>query len=271
MLTTFSAAALLVLSATVPGAPVTNGPVSTELVTIPVTVPAWQDGGYVYLPDTACPAEVAPYLLNTSFKDPKYLESSLTNGVSFSYDTPVGGVYLEVISRDREGYATGLAQGESMRKNYLTNYTRTPWTLEITLHCTPAAADGYQPAFSADARSPEDAVAVARSVLGAPYVYGGGTPTGFDGPGLIQFSFAHAGVLLPHSIGGQDREGFGVSADEARPGDLVVADDLQGIGIFVGNGQMIAVFDEPGTSVSIVPVFTGPHHFTRLIDAEPAA
>ncbi|MDR5699982.1 C40 family peptidase [Agromyces aerolatus] len=267
MLTTLSAVALLALSAT---APPEAGDPPTTLVTIPITVPAWQDGGYVYLPDTTCPADVAPYLVNTSFKDPEYLESGLANGVSFSSDTASGGVYLEVTSSDDEGYATGLAQGEGMYKNYLTNYSDAPWTLEATLHCTPSAADGYQPAFSVGSQSPEDAVEVARSMLGTPYVYGGSTPAGFDGPGLVKFSFAHAGVLLPHSIAGQDREGHRVSAEEARPGDLVVADTLREIGIFIGDGQMIAVFDEPGASVSIVPVFSGAHHFTRLIDA-PAA
>lgn len=268
MLSTLPAAMLLTLGVAAPtalGAPATTeSPAS--LVTIPVTVPAWKDGGYLYLPDTDCPGESAPYLLNRSFKDPAYRESGLANGVSFSSETPAGGVYLEVTSRDGEGYATGLAQGPGMYKNYLTNYTDAAWDVEVTLHCASSSAEGYRPASSANAPSPEDAVEVAKAVLGTPYAYGGATPAGFDAPGLIQFSFAHVGVLLPHSIAGQDDQGQPVRADEARPGDLVVADSRREIGIFIGDGQMIAVRDEPGASVSIVPVFAHPHHFTRIID-----
>ena len=267
MLATLPAAALLALAAAAPGAPVTDQLAPTTLVTVPVTVPAWQDGGYIYLPDVLCPAETAPYLLNASFTDPEHRESDLANGVSFSADTANGGVYLEVTSRDVHGYATGLAQGEGMYKNYLTNYSDVPWTVEVRLHCTRSSADGYQPASSASADRVDDVVAVARTVLGVPYVSGGASPTGFEGAGLVKFTFAHVGLALPHSIAGQDEQGHRVPATEARSGDLVVADSLREIGIFIGDGRMIAVADEPGAAVSILPVFTGAHHFTRLIDA----
>jgi len=112
-------------------------------VTVPVTIPAWGDGGYSYFPATVCPIE-APYLLNTSFDDPAYLQSGLANGVSFAYEAAEGGVYLEVVSRDNDGYATGLMQGDGMRKNYLTNYSPIPWTVEVTLHCTASEAERYQ-------------------------------------------------------------------------------------------------------------------------------
>lgn len=97
----------------------------------------------------------------------------LTNGVSFRYAARAGGAYLEVTSRDAEGHATGLAQGAGMCMNYLTNSTGTAWDVEVTLHCTSSAAEGYRPVASAEARSPEDAVAAARSVLGPPFVVGG--------------------------------------------------------------------------------------------------
>lgn len=136
----------------------------------------------------------------------------------------------------------------------------------------PSAGGGVHVESAKPAANPiaEDVVAVAKRYVGTPYVYGGATPGGFDGPGLTMFAFAYVGVPLPHSISGQDRAGDRIEARDARPGDLVVADDLRQIGIYAGDGQMVAVFNEPGASVSIVPVFAGPHHFTRVVDARSA-
>jgi cell wall-associated NlpC family hydrolase len=111
-------------------------------------------------------------------------------------------------------------------------------------------------------------VDAARALLGTPYVFGGSTRFGVDESGLVMLAFAEVGVRLPHSISGQDREGRRVDAADARPGDLVVADDLRSIGIYLGDGEMISV--SPPTTrltyVSIVPVFAEAHHFTRIID-----
>ena len=47
----------------------------------------------------------------------------------------------------------------------------------------------------------------AASRVGYPYVWGGSGPTTFDCSGLVQWSFAQAGVVMPR-----------VAADQARTG-----------------------------------------------------
>ena len=64
-------------------------------------------------------------------------------------------------------------------------------------------------------------VTSARSVLGAPYRYGGADRFGFDCSGLTSHVFAAAGVALPRTAGEQAESGRWVALDELSAGDLV--------------------------------------------------
>ncbi|MFF2505320.1 NlpC/P60 family protein [Streptomyces sp. NPDC058067] len=98
------------------------------------------------------------------------------------------------------------------------------------------------------------AVAAAMSALGKPYVWGANGPSGFDCSGLMQWSYARAGVGLPRTSQEQRYAGRRIPLSEARPGDLVAyRSDASHIGMYVGNGQVIHA-PYPGAPVRYDPV-----------------
>ncbi|MEU0438477.1 NlpC/P60 family protein [Streptomyces sp. NPDC006186] len=98
------------------------------------------------------------------------------------------------------------------------------------------------------------ALAAARSALGKPYVWGANGPSGFDCSGLMQWSYAQAGVALPRTSQAQRYAGRQVPLSQARPGDLVVyRSDASHVGMYVGNGQVIHA-PYPGAPVRYDPV-----------------
>jgi cell wall-associated NlpC family hydrolase len=82
-------------------------------------------------------------------------------------------------------------------------------------------------------------VAIALSQLNTPYVWGGGSPGGFDCSGLVMWAYAQVGVSLPHSSYAQYGYGVAVSRDQLQPGDLVFFDGLGHVGIYIGGGQFV--------------------------------
>lgn len=98
------------------------------------------------------------------------------------------------------------------------------------------------------------AVAAARAALGRPYVWGGSGPGGFDCSGLVQWSYAQAGVALPRTSQAQAGAGRQVPLSQMRPGDLVTyRDDASHIGMYAGDGRVIHA-PYPGAPVRYDPV-----------------
>ncbi|NML66628.1 C40 family peptidase [Hymenobacter sp. RP-2-7] len=64
-------------------------------------------------------------------------------------------------------------------------------------------------------------IEAARSYQGTPYVYGGTTRGGLDCSGLLQLSFAEAGITIPRSSNEQAVWGDPIKPTELRPGDLL--------------------------------------------------
>jgi peptidoglycan DL-endopeptidase CwlO len=85
------------------------------------------------------------------------------------------------------------------------------------------------------------AVAAAYSVIGTPYQWGGSDPeTGFDCSGLTMWSWAQAGVSLPHSSAAQYAILPHLSRTQLQPGDLVFFySPISHVGMYVGGGMMI--------------------------------
>jgi cell wall-associated NlpC family hydrolase len=96
------------------------------------------------------------------------------------------------------------------------------------------------------------AVAAAYDALGVPYVWGGSSPQeGFDCSGLTMWSWAHAGVSLPHSSQMQYDVLPHVSRDQIQPGDLLFFyQPISHVAIYVGGNQMIHA-THPGTLSSL--------------------
>jgi len=101
-----------------------------------------------------------------------------------------------------------------------------------------------------------EVVAFARQNLGAPYVFGGTTPTGFDCSGFIFYVFRRAGRTMPRDIWARYDSGPHIARDQLQPGDLVFFQDtyMEGLshdGIYVGNGEFVnAVDEDSGVAVS---------------------
>jgi cell wall-associated NlpC family hydrolase len=86
------------------------------------------------------------------------------------------------------------------------------------------------------------AIQAAESQLGVPYVWGGETPgVGFDCSGLVQWSFAQAGISLPRTSGAQYGATTHIPLADIEPGDLLFygADGSDHVAMYIGGGTMI--------------------------------
>lgn len=102
----------------------------------------------------------------------------------------------------------------------------------------------------------ELALSVARELVGAPYVYSGASPSGFDCSGLVMYAFSQVGVSLEHSADGIATLGVEVQESDARVGDLVWYPG-QHIGFWVSPGLMLDAPTE-GRSVSVNAIWGTP-------------
>jgi cell wall-associated NlpC family hydrolase len=115
----------------------------------------------------------------------------------------------------------------------------------------------------------------AASRVGYPYVWGGSGPTTFDCSGLVQWSFARAGVVMPRVAADQARTGPAIPFSQAQAGDLLfyhtdptAPDYISHVAIYLGKGLMIQA-PEPGENVQIVPVALG-SEFAGVVRVSPA-
>lgn len=84
-------------------------------------------------------------------------------------------------------------------------------------------------------------VARARSLLGAPYRFGGADPAaGFDCSGLVHFVYAEAGIPLPRTAESQQGAAARIDRESLAPGDLVFFRLPEPhVGIYAGAGEFI--------------------------------
>ncbi len=98
------------------------------------------------------------------------------------------------------------------------------------------------------------ALRIAMTKIGDPYVWGGAGPSSFDCSGLVMWAYAQLGISLPHFTGDQWNSGVHVPRSQLQPGDLLFFySGISHVGIYVGNGFML---DAPtfGIPVGIHPV-----------------
>ena len=103
----------------------------------------------------------------------------------------------------------------------------------------------------------------AMSRLGLPYVWGAAGPMSFDCSGLVQWSLAQAGIVMPRVAVDQARTGPQVPLSQLQPGDLLfyhtdptAPSYISHVAIYLGQGLMIQA-PEPGMNVQIVPADFG--------------
>ena len=115
----------------------------------------------------------------------------------------------------------------------------------------------------------------ALSRQGMPYVWGAAGPTSFDCSGLVQWSFAQAGVHMPRVAADQARTGPAVPVGQLQPGDLLFYHTdptdpgyISHVAIYLGGGKMIQA-PQPGQNVEAVPADTG-SEFAGAVRVNPA-
>ncbi|MVU82181.1 hydrolase [Nocardia sp. ET3-3] len=101
------------------------------------------------------------------------------------------------------------------------------------------------------------AVDAAMSRIGDPYVYGASGPNAFDCSGLVQWSYAQAGVSLPRTSYEQAGAGAPVSFDDLQPGDVVSFYGGSHSGIYIGDGNVVHA-STSGQPVKVAPISSMP-------------
>jgi cell wall-associated NlpC family hydrolase len=99
------------------------------------------------------------------------------------------------------------------------------------------------------------AAALARQLIGLPYVYGGTTTAGFDCSGLTQWVYQHTGhgKTIDRIANDQFHEFKRISHAAAQPGDLVFFHETSSpssyvyhVGVYEGGNDMVAATTPSG-------------------------
>ena len=171
---------------------------------------------------------------------------------------------LDIVSAFAGGLQTGLGVSDTAGQSISDSLSELLPAVETAESITEEIQQAVAPANSG---SVETAIARAMSVVGTPYVWGGGDangPTtgvnggsvkGFDCSGLVLYAFAGAGVSLPHYTGYQYQRGTQIDPSQAQRGDLLFwgPGGSQHVAIYLGDGTMIEA-PQAGQNVSVVPV-----------------
>ena len=121
---------------------------------------------------------------------------------------------------------------------------RTIFAVVLLLAITACSKQVLSPDLPATTSASEEsrnatAARLATRYLGAPYVWAGGSPSGFDCSGLVMYAFGQVGVAIPHNAAQQFRLGTPVARDRLVPGDVVFFNQLRHNGIYLGDGRFV--------------------------------
>ena len=91
----------------------------------------------------------------------------------------------------------------------------------VTVNGSGAAGAGPATEGGVAAAQLDTVLRAAMSRRGLPYVWGAAGPTAFDCSGLVQWSFAQAGIAMPRVAADQALAGPAVPVSRLQPGDLL--------------------------------------------------
>jgi len=113
-----------------------------------------------------------------------------------------------------------------------------------------------------------DLVREARRFLGAPYLWGGVSPAGFDCSGLVRTILGSFGIYVPRDTKDQIRTGTPVPRDAVRTGDLVFF--KRHVGLAIGRNRIIHS-SVSGSGVRINSLAPGIKDYRADLDRDYAA
>ncbi|RKL68036.1 peptidase [Salipaludibacillus neizhouensis] len=106
-------------------------------------------------------------------------------------------------------------------------------------------------ASSASSSTVESIISTARGQIGASYVWGGTTPSGFDCSGFLNYAFHQNGQSMPRTVASIYSAATKVSSPQR--GDIVFFETRTGpshAGIYLGNNQFIHSGSSTGVTIS---------------------
>jgi len=121
----------------------------------------------------------------------------------------------------------------------LTGCASTPSFTEPPSSATPPVAPKPD-----DHRAPSRrALAIAASMIGTPYRYGGTSPRGFDCSGLVYYAYSRIGIQTPRTTREQYRQIQRIRMSELQPGNLIFftlsGNRVSHVGIYAGDDRFI--------------------------------
>jgi murein DD-endopeptidase len=100
-----------------------------------------------------------------------------------------------------------------------------------------------QPPPPTAADSGAQIAAIATSLVGTPYQFGGADQGGFDCSGLALYVHERVGLAIPRTAAGQQQAAQAVPLTQLAPGDLVFfrirSRSIDHVGIYAGDGRFV--------------------------------
>jgi peptidoglycan DL-endopeptidase CwlO len=172
---------------------------------------------------------------------------------------------LDELTARKNDIVSGIADQQSLyetlNKNYQDAIAAEAAALAAANNPTgTSTGSGSGPVFvpPPNASATQIAIAAAQSVIGTQYVWGFADPNvGFDCSGLVMWSYAQAGVYLPHSSAMMSEMLPRLTQSELVPGDLMFFySPVSHVAIYLGGDSMIdASHPGPGGEVQIRTVY----------------
>jgi cell wall-associated NlpC family hydrolase len=205
------------------------------------------------------------------------VDAVVSNSVARSLGAPAGNaIVLSMDTSDFKGdvAAAGRLIPKGAGVEQLVSLVTVPGGA-VTVNGSGAAGAGQPTESGVAAAQLDTMLRAAMSRRGLPYVWGAAGPRAFDCSGLVQWSFAQAGIVMPRVAADQALAGPAVPVSQLQPGDLLFYHTdptdpryISHVAIYLGNGWMIQA-PEPGRDVEIVPADVG-SEFAGAIRVNPA-
>ncbi|MGD0553945.1 MAG: C40 family peptidase [Streptosporangiaceae bacterium] len=181
------------------------------------------------------------------------VDAVVSNSVATSLGMPAGNAIVVSASSTADLTSLATALGKLLPKGVAVEPL-----IRVVGVSAPASDSGYPTSAQLTTM-----LRAAYSRLGMPYVWGAAGPREFDCSGLVQWSFAQAGITMPRVAADQALTGPSVPISDLQPGDLLfyhtdpsAPDYISHVTIYLGNGWMIQA-PRTGLDVEVVPADFG--------------